>query len=135
MNSTARDRFSWNAGGLAGAAIGASVWMPVAALASDWPAMGTVAAFLGASFILVSTYVLWRSRQRMSAFAGLMVLLAVGFVATLLFFAVALGFDLNLVNSWPDGSSSSPGSYAWVLLIYPALAALFWWLNYRRQRT
>jgi len=134
MNSTTADRFSWNAGGLAGAAIGAGAWMPAAALASGWPAIGTVAAFIVASLILVCAYVLWRSRHKLNAFTGLMVLLAVGFVATLLFFAVAHIFGLSILSTWPEGKSGSPRSFAWVLFIYPVLAAWFWCLNHRRQQ-
>ena len=55
-----------------------------------------------------------------------MILLAVGFVATVLFFAVAQVLDLSLLSGWPGGKRGSPRSYAWVLLIYPALAAWFW---------
>jgi glucan phosphoethanolaminetransferase (alkaline phosphatase superfamily) len=134
MNSTTANRFSWNAGGLAGAAIGAGAWMPAAALASGWPAIGTVAAFTLASLILVCAYVLWRSRHRLNTFTGLMVLLAVCFLATLSFFAVAHVLDLSMMTSWPEGKSGYPRSYAWVLFIYPVLAGWFWWLNHRRQR-
>jgi hypothetical protein len=55
-----------------------------------------------------------------------MILLAVGFVATVLFFAVAQVLDLSLLSGWPGGKRASPRSYAWVLFIYPALAAWFW---------
>src|SRR5689334_18364849 len=123
MNSNAADRFTWNAGGLAGAAIGAGAWMPAAALASGWPTIGTVAAFTVASLILICAYVLWRSRHRLDPFTGLMILLAVCFLATLLLFAVAHVLDLSIMSSWPEGKSGSAGSYTWVLLIYPVLAA------------
>jgi hypothetical protein len=55
-----------------------------------------------------------------------MVLLAVGFVATLLFFAAAQVLDLSLLSGWPGGKRGSPRSYAWVLLLYPALAGWLW---------
>jgi hypothetical protein len=58
-----------------------------------------------------------------------MVLLAVGFVATLLFFAAAQVLDLSLLDGWPTGKRGSPRSYAWVLLLYPALAGWFWLQN------
>lgn len=126
---TTSNRFSWSAGGLAGSAVGASLWMPATALASGWTAIGVAAAFAAASIILVSAYVLWRSRQRLSALGGLMVLLGVGFVATVLFFAAAQVLDLSLISGWPGGKRDSPQSYTWVWLIYPALAAWFWLRN------
>ena len=58
-----------------------------------------------------------------------MVLLAVGFVATLLFFAAAQILDLSMLSGWPGGRRGSPRSYAWVLLLYPMLAAWFWLQN------
>jgi hypothetical protein len=129
MSTTTTDRFSWNAGGLAGTAVGASLWMPATALASGWPAIGVAAAFAMAFLILVSACVLWWSRQRVSAFGGLMVLLAVGFVATLLFLVAAQVLDLSLLDGWPGGKRGSPRSYAWVLLLYPVLASWFWLQN------
>jgi len=94
MNTAASNRFSWNAGALGGSALGASLWMPASALASGWPAIGLVVAFSAAVLILASAFFLWRSRQRLSAFSGLMVLLAVAFVATAVFFAAAQALDL-----------------------------------------
>ncbi|HRZ35818.1 MAG TPA: hypothetical protein P5534_05570 [Candidatus Paceibacterota bacterium] len=58
-----------------------------------------------------------------------MVLLAVGFVATLLFFAAAQVLHLSFLSGWPGGNRRSPRSYAWVLVLYPALAAWFWRQN------
>ena len=58
-----------------------------------------------------------------------MILLAVGFVATVMFFAAAQVLDLSLLSGWPGGRKGSPRSYAWALLIYPALAARFWLRN------
>jgi len=52
-------------------------------------------------------------------------------MATLLFFAAAEGLDLSVVDRWPGGSKSSPLSYAWVSLLYPALGIWFWLLNRR----
>jgi hypothetical protein len=130
MRSSISNRFSWNAGGIAGSALGLSFWMPATAFASGWPWIGIVVALATASCILISAYLLWRSRQRISAFRGLMILLAVGFLATLLFFAMAGLLDLSLVYGWPGGKRGSPLSFAWMLLLYPMLAAWFWFLNH-----
>ena len=64
-----------------------------------------------------------------------MILLAAGFVATLLFFAAAQVLDLSLLSGWPGGKRGSPRSYAWVLLLYPALAAWFWLQNRQTGRS
>jgi len=58
-----------------------------------------------------------------------MILLAVGFVATLLFFATAHVLDLSVAEGWPGGERSPPLRYVWVLLLYPALGAWFWFRN------
>jgi hypothetical protein len=129
MSSSTPHRFCWNAGGIAGCAVGASFWMPATAFASGWPRIGIAAALASASLILISAYVLWRLRQRISAFRGVMILLAVGFSATLLFFAAGHVLDLSLVDGWPGGKRGAPLSYVWVLLLYPALAAWFWFQN------
>ena len=129
MSTKTSSRFSWNFGAIAGSAIGASLWMPVAAFASDWPAVGISMALATASAIPAGAFLLWRLRQRISAFGGLLILLAVGFSATFVFFAGAEVLDLSLVDRWPGGGRSAPRSYAWVLLLYPALATLFWLLN------
>jgi hypothetical protein len=117
-----------------GAAIGASLWMPATALASDWPAAATVAATAAAGAVLISVWLLWRRRTRMSALHGLMALLTVGFLATLLFFAAAAALDLTVVNQWPAGKRVPALKYAWVLLFYPALAGTIW-LRARRDAT
>jgi hypothetical protein len=129
MNSGEPKRFSWNAGAMAGTAVGASLWMPATALASGWPVIGIAVALATACLILISAYLLWRLRQRISAFRGLMILLAIGFSATLLFFAAAHVLDLSLVDGWPGGKRGSALSYSWVLLLYPGLAAWFWLRN------
>lgn len=54
-----------------------------------------------------------------------MILLAVGFVATLLFLGAAQVLDLSLISKWPGGRRGSPLKCAWLLLFYPALAAWF----------
>lgn len=135
MSASASTRFSWNAGAIAGSAIGASLWMPVAAFASGWPAIGDALALTTASIILISVFLLWRSRQKISAFGGLLILLAVGFLVTGFFFVAAQLLDLSLVDRWPGGKASSPLSYAWVLLIYPALAIWFWCLKGRASNS
>jgi hypothetical protein len=129
MSSNTSHRFSWNAGAIAGSAIGASFWMPTTALASGWPARGFAVALAAAALILISAYVLWQVRPRISAFQGLMILLAVGFAASLAFFLAAHILDLSIVDGWPGGKRSAPLDYVWVLLLYPALAVWFYYQN------
>jgi hypothetical protein len=44
---------------------------------------------------------------------------------------VAGVLDWSLVSGWPGGKRGSALSYAWVLLVYPVLAARFWLQNRR----
>ena len=104
--------------------------MPATAFASGWPVIGMATALTTASLVLLSALLLWRLRHRISAYQGLMVLLAVGFMATALFFAVAHVLDLSLVNGWPGGKSGSALSYASVLLLYPVIAIWMRFLNH-----
>ena len=129
MSARPPNRLCWNVGGIAGSAVGAGLWMPATAFASGWPGSGIAIALAAASLILIAAYLLWRLRQGISAFSGVMLLLAFGFSATLLFFAAAHVLDLSLVDGWPGGKRGSPVSYVWVLLLYPALAAWFWFRN------
>lgn len=129
MTSDRSNRFSWSAGGIAGSAVGASLWMPATALASHWPLIGIGLSLATASIILVSAYGLWRIRKRLSAYRGLMVLLAVAWCSSLLFFVSAQVLDWGIVTPWPGGDRTSPSESAWVLLLFPALAGYFWLLN------
>jgi len=74
---------------------------------------------------MVTAFVVWLSRDRLSAFRGLMILLASGFVASAGFLVGAHALGLALRSSWPGGSMVSPLHYAWGLGMFPLLAALF----------
>lgn len=129
MTSSASPQFRWNVGGVFGPAIGASAWMPATALTSGWPGTGISLSIAAASLILISAYLIWRCRRRLPAFRGLILLLAVGFAATLLFLAGAQVLGLSFVDSWPGENRVSPLRCSWILLFYPALAAYFWFLD------
>lgn len=129
MSASTPTRFKWNVGGFFGSAVGAAAWMPAAALTSDWSGRGISLALSTAALILIAAYLLWRSRQRISAFCGLLSLLSVGFGATLILLLGAHVLDLSLLDRWPGGKRLSPLSCFWVSLFYPAFAVWFWFEN------
>lgn len=126
MSPKTSTRFSWNAGGIAGGALGLSLWMPATAIASGWPRAGVAVALAAALLILTAAWVLWLFRRRIEAFRGLLILLVIGFVATFLFLLTAHFMSLLLITGWPGGDLLSPLSCMWFLVLYPVLAAWLW---------
>jgi serine/threonine protein kinase len=130
---TSATRFHWNFWGHFGAASGASLWMPVTAISSEWSGLGIALSAVAALVIMVTAFVVWGLRHRLSAFRGLMILLAASFVATTVFLAGADALGLTVRSSWPGGTQVSPSRYAWVLAIFPLLAV--WFLGLERDAT
>jgi hypothetical protein len=64
-----------------------------------------------------------------------MILLVVGFSATLLFFTAAAVLNLSLVDGWPGGRRISPLDYIWLSLLFPVIAAWFWFRNRDASRS
>ncbi|MCP5521032.1 MAG: protein kinase [Verrucomicrobiales bacterium] len=122
-------RFQWNLWALLGAAVGTSLWMPVAAIFSEWSGLGIALSDAAALAILTTAFTLWLQRRRLSAFLGLMILLGAAFLANLAFMLGGHALGLELLTSWPGGKPASPLHHAWMLSLYPLMAAWFWMLE------
>ncbi len=116
---------AWNGWSLFGSALGMSLWMPVAAILSDWSGAGVALSDAMALVIVTAAVALWSLRSRISAVNGYLILLAVGFVSTAGFLCGADALDLKFRSSWPGGSLVSPLHYAWALGLYPLMALWF----------
>ncbi|MEO6742740.1 MAG: protein kinase, partial [Chthoniobacteraceae bacterium] len=123
-----RETFTWNAGALFGSALGMSIWMPVAALLSDWNAAGIVLSFTSTGVIVGTALWLWNARHRRPAIEGYLLLLAAGFIATFVFLVGAQSLGLTLRSSVPGGITVSPMNFGWTLGLY----FLMWWWFMRR---
>ena len=126
--SKARPPLTWNAGALFGSAAGMSLWMPVAALQSDWSVAGKVLSFTSSGTIIVAALRIWLSRDRRSAIDGYLLLLSAGFIATFIFLGAAQALGLTLRSSLPGGIVVSPMNFGWALGLY----FLMWWWFMRR---
>lgn len=122
MNPGRSHRNAWSFWAMQGVALGASLWMPVTAIVSGWPTVGLVASVISAGAILMTPWILWRLRDRMEAYSGLMILLAVAFAGALTFFITAIVLKVSIVDQWPVGRPHDPVSLLWVLVIYPIIA-------------
>ncbi len=126
--SEARQPLTWNAGALFASALGMSLWMPVAALLSDWNAAGIVLSFTSTGVIVGTAWWLWSARHRRPAIEGYLLLLAAGFIATFAFLVGAQALGLTLRSSVPGGIVVSPMNFGWTLGLY----FLMWWWFMRR---
>ncbi len=133
MPERAKSYFHWNLGGLLGCALGTSAWMVVTPLASGWPLEGTIGSLLAAALIFATALVLWSKRDRIAALTGVLILLGTALVVTTAWLLLAHGQGLGIISKWPGGTSLPALSLLWVLLLYPALAAWFLFLDKARR--
>lgn len=111
---------------LFGAAAGMSIWMLVTAILSNWNQAGTILGFTAPGVIVCTAIYLWNTRGQRPAHQVYSLLLAAGFIATLVFLVGAHWLGLRLLTSWPDGRMASPLSLLWILAIFPACAWFLW---------
>lgn len=120
------DHSMWNPIGFFAAAMGMSMWMLVTAILSDWNQAGTILSFTSPAVVIVTAWHLWSTRERRPAHQGYILLLAAGFIASLVFLLSAHWLGLGLRTSWPDGPLVSPLTLLWALAIFPMFAWLLW---------
>jgi hypothetical protein len=68
-------------------------------------------------------------RAKIEALQGMLVFLAVAFLATSGFILSAHLMKLPLLVSWPPAKSADASSYWWILSLFPLLALYFWFIN------
>jgi hypothetical protein len=122
----ARSAFAWYAGGWFGTQFGSTLWMLILGfvlLSRDQ--LGALACIAG--FLILNAWglYLWRSRTRLTAYAGLQRFLL---VASVIIAAVVAA--VNLRGLWaPPAPGALVSTYLpyWVILLAPALMLLFYW--------
>ncbi len=117
---------NWSGWGFVGAAFGLTVWMVVTAIASDWQGAGLAVTAATTLSVWISAFVLWNQRGRISAFSGIMWLLAVGFVSSASFLIGADWLGLAVRSNWPAADLMSPLHSLWILGIFPVIAVWLW---------
>ena len=126
--------FSWNLGGLLGSALGCSAWIALTPFVTGWHTTGVLFALGCVAVILLAVPILWSMRMKIEALRGMFIFLVVAFVATCGFLLFAYYAALPLLTSLPSSEQSAAADCFWILLLFPALALLFWVIG-RSNRT
>jgi len=130
---TESNQMQWNIGGWLGAQVGGTVWILVAGILSLWVDVNT-AMIVIALFVLANVIgmAIWRRRDKLSAYAGIQILLPiVG--------AVGLGtvYMLDRSNIYESmqvgGTVSARSTYGLIILVVAALMLTFYF-QFGRKR-
>ncbi|MFQ6007110.1 MAG: hypothetical protein ACE5OQ_16595 [Woeseia sp.] len=119
------DRMQWNLGGWLGAQLGGSVWILVAGILSFRADVNTALIVIGL-FILANLtgLAIWRRRDRLSAYAGVQMLLPV-----LLFVGLAAIYTLERAGIYETiqvgGTVSARSTYGILILVVLGLMLMF----------
>lgn len=117
-------RMEWNPGRWLGAQLGSTVWMLVAGLLSLRSDIGTALVVIGL-FVLANAcgLLIWRGRDRLSAYSGIQMLLPIVGVAGL-----AAVYALERAGIWEaiqvGGTVSARATYGIIILTLMALMLL-----------
>jgi hypothetical protein len=123
----------WNAGAWFGAQIGSTLWLVILGAALSWrddssPGTAIIALAVAVNGIGL---ILWQHRDRMRPYPAIQTLIAV--VGCAAFIAFAL---LDGTSTWGLAGTRASGArppYA-VLLVFPAMMALFAWQEHAARR-
>lgn len=130
MAKTGNGTFQWNTAGWFGSQLGATCWLLIMAI-------GLMAQSNALSIVLLAGFVvpnilgtfIWTRRDRVDPYAAIQLLLAIILVSTLIVFLVC---DARGQLQWLDQRITRPSDMYKMLLIYPLLMGIFYFIN-RRQ--
>lgn len=131
---TESDQMQWNLGGWWGAQVGSTAWILVAGILSLWVDV-TTALIVIALFVLANVFgmAIWRRRDRLSACAGVQILLpivgAVGLVAVYMLERSQIYESIQVV-----GTVSARSTYGMIILVVAALMLMFYF-QFGRKRS
>jgi hypothetical protein len=130
---TESNQMRWNIGGWLGAQLGGTVWILVAGILSLWAdvntAMIVIALFIGAN---VTGMAIWRRRDRLSAYAGVQILLPI--VGVISMAAVYVLARSNIYESIQVGGTVSAGSTYGIIILVVAALMLMFYFQFGRKR-
>jgi len=125
--TTQRPRSSWNAGAWFGSQLGGTLWLAISAgvLAARAPLLAVLVLFLFLAVNVVGL-LLWRSRSRMSMFAGLQILLATVWVCGMTaIFAIDRAGHWQTLAVGGSNNTSVPVAYVMLTVLVLALIGVF----------
>lgn len=130
---TESNQMQWNIGGWLGAQLGGTVWILIAGILSlrtdVTTAMIVISLFIVANVIGM---VIWRSRDRLSAYAGVQILLPI--IGAVGLAAVYVLERSNIYESIQVGGTvSARSTYGIIILVVVALMLMFY-LQFGRKR-
>ncbi len=123
---TESNQMRWNIGGWLGAQVGGTVWILVAGILSLWVDVNTAMVVIGL-FVLANAVgmLIWRRRDKMSAYAGIQILLPIVGAAGL-----ATVYMLDRSNIYEaiqvGGTVSARSTYGIIILVVAVLMLTFY---------
>ncbi len=123
---TESNRMQWNIGGWLGAQVGGTVWILVAGILSLWVDVNTAMVVIGL-FVLANVVgmLIWKRRDKMSAYAGIQILLPIVGAAGL-----ATVYMLERSNIYESiqvgGTVSARSTYGIIILVVAVLMLMFY---------
>lgn len=123
---TESNQMRWNIGGWLGAQVGGTVWILVAGILSLWIDVNTAMIVIGLFVIAnVVGMLIWRRRDKMSAYAGIQTLIPIVGAAGL-----ATVYMLERSNIYEaiqvGGTVSARSTYGIIILVVAALMLMFY---------
>ena len=123
---TVSNQMQWNIGGWLGAQVGGTIWILVAGILSLWvnvdTAMIVIALFVLANVIGMA---IWRRRDKLSAYAGIQILLPI--VGAVGLATVYMLDRSNIYESMQVGGTvSARSTYGLIILVVAALMLMFY---------
>ncbi len=123
---TESNQMRWNIGGWLGAQVGGTVWILVAGILSLWIDVNTAMIVIGLFVIAnVVGMLIWRRRDKMSAYAGIQILLPIVGAAGL-----ATVYMLERSNIYEaiqvGGTVSARSTYGIIILVVAVLMLTFY---------
>ena len=123
---TESNQMRWNIGGWLGAQVGGTVWILVAGILSLWIDVNTAMIVIGLFVIAnVVGMLIWRRRDKMSAYAGIQTLIPIVGAAGL-----ATVYMLERSNIYEaiqvGGTVSARSTYGIIVLVVAALMLMFY---------
>ena len=130
---TESNQMRWNIGGWLGAQLGGTIWILVAGILSLWADINTaivvIALFIGANVIGMA---IWRRRDRLSAYAGVQILLPiVGVISMAAVYVLARSNTYESIQV--GGTVSARSTYGIIILVVAALMLMFYF-RFGRKR-
>ncbi len=130
---TESNQMQWNIGGWLGAQVGGTVWILIAGILSLWVNVNT-AMIVIALFVLANVIgmAIWRRRDKLSAYAGIQILLPI--VGAVGLATVYMLDRSNIYESMQVGGTvSARSTYGLIILVVAALMLMFYF-QFGRKR-